>query len=133
MTGSEKFLACLFSAVTPRTAGFNTVDTAALTDGSKFLTAVLMFIGGSPGSTAGGIKTTTLMVLLFYVVSNVRQTYGVEAVSYTHLDVYKRQVHHRDPAVRIALRHLVPCNLRGIDGPGDARGQRNVNDILAVF
>ena len=78
MTGSEKFLACLFSAVTPRTAGFNTVDTAALTDGSKFLTAVLMFIGGSPGSTAGGIKTTTLMVLLFYVVSNVRQTYGVE-------------------------------------------------------
>lgn len=78
MTGSEKFLACLFSAVTPRTAGFNTVDTGALTDGSKFLTAVLMFIGGSPGSTAGGIKTTTLMVLLFYVVSNVRQTYGVE-------------------------------------------------------
>ena len=78
MTGSEKFLACLFSAVTPRTAGFNTVDTAALTDGSKFLTAVLMFNGGSPGSTAGGIKTTTLMVLLFYVVSNVRQTYGVE-------------------------------------------------------
>ena len=78
MTGSDKFLACLFSAVTPRTAGFNTVDTAALTDGSKFLTAVLMFIGGSPGSTAGGIKTTTLMVLLFYVVSNVRQTYGVE-------------------------------------------------------
>ncbi len=56
MTGSEKFLACLFSAVTPRTAGFNTVDTAALTDGSKFLTAVLMFIGGSPGSTAGGIR-----------------------------------------------------------------------------
>ena len=78
MTGSEKFLACLFSAVTPRTAGFNTIDTAALTDGSKFLTAVLMFIGGSPGSTAGGIKTTTLMVLLFYVVSTVKQTYGVE-------------------------------------------------------
>ncbi len=78
MTGSEKFLACLFSAVTPRTAGFNTIDTVSLTDGSKFLTAVLMFIGGSPGSTAGGIKTTTLMVLLFYVVSTVKQTYGVE-------------------------------------------------------
>lgn len=78
MDGSETFLACLFSAVTPRTAGFNSVDTAALTDGSKFLTAVLMFIGGSPGSTAGGIKTTTLAVLLLYVWSNIRQTYGVE-------------------------------------------------------
>lgn len=78
MTGSEKFLACLFSAVTPRTAGFNTIDTASLTDGSKFFTAVLMFIGGSPGSTAGGIKTTTLAVLLIYVVSTVKQTYGVE-------------------------------------------------------
>ncbi len=78
MDGSETFLACFFSAVTPRTAGFNSVDTAALTDGSKFLSAVLMFIGGSPGSTAGGIKTSTLAVLLLYVVSNIRQTYGVE-------------------------------------------------------
>ncbi len=67
MSGSEKFLACFFSSVTPRTAGFNNVDTAALTDGSKFLTAILMFIGGSPGSTAGGIKTSTLAVLLLYV------------------------------------------------------------------
>lgn len=78
MSGSEKFLACFFSAVTPRTAGFNNVDTAALTDGSKFLTAILMFIGGSPGSTAGGIKTSTLAVLLLYVYSNIRQTHGVE-------------------------------------------------------
>ena len=78
MNGSERFLACFFSAVTPRTAGFNNVDTAALTDGSKFLSAILMFIGGSPGSTAGGIKTSTLAVLLLYVHSNIRQTYGVE-------------------------------------------------------
>lgn len=78
MTWSEKFLACFFSSVTPRTAGFNSVDTAALTDGSKFLTAILMFVGGSPGSTAGGIKTSTLAVLLLYVYSNIRQTYGVE-------------------------------------------------------
>ena len=78
MNGSQKFLACFFSAVTPRTAGFNNVDTAALTDGSKFLSAILMFIGGSPGSTAGGIKTSTLAVLLLYVHSNIRQTYGVE-------------------------------------------------------
>lgn len=78
MSPGEAFLACVFSAVTPRTAGFNSVDTAALTDGSKFLTAVLMFIGGSPGSTAGGIKTSTLAVLLLCVHANVRQTHGVE-------------------------------------------------------
>ena len=64
MNGSSPFWPVSFSAVTPRTAGFNNVDTAALTDGSKFLSAILMFIGGSPGSTAGGIKTSTLAVLL---------------------------------------------------------------------
>ncbi|MGN0372795.1 MAG: TrkH family potassium uptake protein [Enterocloster sp.] len=78
MSPSEQFLASMFCAVTPRTAGFNSVDTAALTDGSKLLTAVLMFIGGSPGSTAGGIKTSTLAVLLLYVHSNICQTHGVE-------------------------------------------------------
>ena len=65
LNGSETFLACFFSAVTPRTAGFNNVDTAALTDGSKFLSAILMFIGGSPGSTAGGIKTSTWQCFCF--------------------------------------------------------------------
>ena len=74
---SGKNLTSLFSSVTARTAGFNTTDTAALTDGSKLLTIILMFIGGSPGSTAGGIKTTTLVVLLLCVHSNIKQTYGI--------------------------------------------------------
>ncbi len=78
MTPAETFLACFFSAVTPRTAGFNSVDTAALSQGSRLLTSILMFIGGSPGSTAGGIKTTTLAVLLLCVHSNVRRSFGVE-------------------------------------------------------
>lgn len=77
MNTSGKILTSLFSSVTARTAGFNTTDTAALTDGSKLLTIILMFIGGSPGSTAGGIKTTTLMVLLLCVHSNIKQTYGI--------------------------------------------------------
>lgn len=76
MTFSEKVLASMFSAVTPRTAGFNTVDTAALTDGSKLLTVMLMFMGGSPGSTAGGIKTTTILVIVLYLWSNLRNTTG---------------------------------------------------------
>ena len=72
----ETVLTSLFSSVTARTAGFNTIDTAGLTTSSKLLTMVLMFIGGSPGSTAGGIKTTTLIVMLIYVISNLRNSKG---------------------------------------------------------
>ena len=68
--------ASLFGSVTARTAGFNTVDTAALTPESKLLTIVLMFIGGSPGSTAGGIKTTTMAVMIIYIVSYLRGCNG---------------------------------------------------------
>ncbi len=69
MTPMGKFLAAFFSAVTPRTAGFNSVDTASLSNASLFLTVLLMFIGGSPGSTAGGIKTVTIVVILLYIKS----------------------------------------------------------------
>ncbi len=66
-----KILAPVFHAVTPRTAGFNTMDTGALTMPSKLMTIILMFIGGSPGSTAGGVKTTTAGILLLTVLSVV--------------------------------------------------------------
>ena len=69
MSTGDRLLAALFSAVTPRTAGFNTVDTASLSSGGMFTTIVLMFIGGSPGSTAGGIKTTTVFVIFLYIRS----------------------------------------------------------------
>ena len=77
MSVSGKILSSLFSSVTARTAGFNTIDTGALSDGSKLLTIILMFIGGSPGSTAGGVKTTTIVVLLLYVHASIQRTYGV--------------------------------------------------------
>lgn len=67
-----RILTALFDAVTPRTAGFNTVDTAQLSDAGKLLSMILMFIGGSSGSTAGGIKITTLMVLLLYACAAIR-------------------------------------------------------------
>jgi len=69
---SGKILASVFQAVTPRTAGFNTLDIAALTLPTKFLIIIFMFIGGSSGSTAGGIKTTTAGILFFTVLSVVR-------------------------------------------------------------
>lgn len=60
----HRMLAAWFQAVTPRTAGFNTIDISKMTTTGLFLTMVLMFIGASPGSTGGGIKTTTLYVLV---------------------------------------------------------------------
>lgn len=67
-----KLLASVFQSVTPRTAGFNTINIADLTNASIFVTVFLMFIGGSPGSTAGGIKTATAGVLFFAVSSVIR-------------------------------------------------------------
>ncbi|MDX2096424.1 MAG: potassium transporter TrkG [Leptolyngbyaceae cyanobacterium bins.59] len=63
MSWNDKILAAWFQAVTPRTAGFNTINYGEMTTTALFITIVLMFIGGSPGGTAGGIKTTTLRIL----------------------------------------------------------------------
>lgn len=60
---SKRFLLSLFQAVIPRTAGFNTADLNQMTAGGRAVIILLMLIGGSPGSTAGGMKTTTLAVL----------------------------------------------------------------------
>lgn len=76
MTPGETIWSSLFASVTARTAGFNTIDLATMTQSSKLLTVVLMFIGGSPGSTAGGIKTTTIVVLIVYIWSNLRNATG---------------------------------------------------------
>lgn len=73
MTVGERALTALFQSVTCRTAGFNTVDTAALSEGSKIVSMLLMFIGGSAGSTAGGIKTTTAAVLAMYMLAGIRR------------------------------------------------------------
>lgn len=67
MTAGDKVLASLFQSVTSRTAGFNTVDLTKLSEGSIFVMICLMLAGGSTGSTAGGIKTTTLAVLLLSI------------------------------------------------------------------
>jgi trk system potassium uptake protein len=59
----DQFLLAWFQSVTPRTAGFNTIDIGKMTTAGLFITIALMFIGASPGGTGGGIKTTTLRVL----------------------------------------------------------------------
>lgn len=80
----EKILAALFQSVTPRTAGFNTLDYSAMNNLTLLATIILMFIGASPGSTGGGIKTSSLGVLL--ALSRARLT-GAE-----HVHVFKRSV-----------------------------------------
>lgn len=64
LTLSEKIMAAWFQSVTSRTAGFNTINTGGMTAAGLFITVILMFVGASPGSTGGGIKTTTARVLL---------------------------------------------------------------------
>jgi len=60
----DKLMAALFQSITPRTAGFNTLDISQLRPATLLFTMLLMFIGGNPGSTAGGIKTVTFLVLV---------------------------------------------------------------------
>lgn len=80
----EKILAAMFLSISPRTAGFNTIDITGLTDSSKFITIILMFIGGSPAGTAGGIKTVTVGVLFFSVLSIIRNQ--------TETEVFERRL-----------------------------------------
>jgi len=68
----------LFQSITARTAGFNTVDISAMSPSGKFVLILLMFIGGSPGSTAGGIKTVTLAVIIMTAIAALRKRQEVE-------------------------------------------------------
>ncbi len=74
----EKILASLFLSVTPRTAGFNTTPTGQLHNYTLFLIVILMFIGASPGSTGGGVKTTTFAVLILTAWNLIRGKYDIE-------------------------------------------------------
>ena len=69
---SGKINAAVFQAITPRTAGFNSIPLNEMNEISKFTTIVLMFIGAAPGSTAGGIKVTTFGVIIFAVLSQIK-------------------------------------------------------------
>ncbi len=72
MSGKDKILASLFQSVVPRTAGFNSVDMASILDTTGFFMIILMFIGGSPGSTAGGVKTTTIGTIILTTINIIK-------------------------------------------------------------
>lgn len=81
---SESILTSLFQTITPRTAGFNTAIVPSLRDSTMLLMMILMVIGGSPGSTAGGIKTTTFAVLMISIFSTFRHS--------THINAFHRRL-----------------------------------------
>ena len=68
----KRMLAAVFQSVTTRTAGFNTIDISEMSEASKAVMILLMLIGGSPGSTAGGMKTTTFTVLILNAIATFR-------------------------------------------------------------
>lgn len=84
MSMADKIIASFFHATTPRTAGFNTLDLTQMDTDSILLTMALMFIGGSTGGTAGGIKITTFLLLVLVVWAFITQKDGI--------NVFKRRI-----------------------------------------
>jgi len=79
----ERMWASWFQSVTTRTAGFNTIDFAKAHEGSLFASSILMFIGGCPGSTAGGVKATTFAVIVVLIISMFRERGRAEVLGRT--------------------------------------------------
>jgi trk system potassium uptake protein TrkH len=97
LTPAGKVMAAYFQAVTPRTAGFNTIDLNHLFLSTQLLIMLLMFVGGSPGSTAGGIKTSTFALLWLAIYSILRGKRDTE--------IFRRRIAHQEVfrALAIAL------------------------------
>ncbi|MGN0814722.1 MAG: TrkH family potassium uptake protein [Candidatus Coproplasma sp.] len=121
-----KILASLFLSVTPRTAGFNTVNTAGLSGAGSVLTVIYMFIGGSPGSTAGGVKTTTVAILFFFTVATSKR--------YFETHVFKRKLEEDalSQAVAIVFLYLAAIMVSAL-AIAAIEGASGVNSSDVVF
>ncbi|ULL18190.1 Trk family potassium uptake protein [Paenibacillus sp. H1-7] len=100
LTWSGKVLGSFFQSVTPRTAGANTLDLAGLRQASQFFIIILMFIGASPGSTGGGIKTTTFTTLIGAIIAMIR---GKEDIVLFHYRLGKDRILKAITLTMIAL------------------------------
>lgn len=104
----EKIMASLFHSITPRTAGYNTLDLNALSMPSRFVTMILMFIGGSPGSTAGGLKTTTFAIMLLSIVAMFK---GSDEINFANRRISKETVSRSLGIVFISVIWIVSMSL----------------------
>lgn len=102
-----RILASLFQSITPRTAGFNTADYTAFSDNGRLLTIILMLIGGSPGSTAGGMKTTTFAIMILSSISIFKHKDRTECYGRTIPESIVRN------AGTIFMMYIVLCLLGG--------------------
>lgn len=101
--GPQKWLMSAFQAVTPRTAGFNSVDLRALSGGGTLLTILLMFIGAGSGSTGGGIKVNTFAAVFLGTLAYARRRDGVELF---HRRLHEESIHKAFSAVNL---YLIAC------------------------
>ena len=108
MPMESRILASLFTAVTPRTAGFNTVDFSKFSDSGIFLQILLMLVGAAPGSTGGGMKMTTMTVLFLTSVAIFRNNSRTEAFGRTIPGEVIRN------ATTIAFMYISLCVLSGM-------------------
>ena len=108
MPMESRILASLFTAVTPRTAGFNTVDFSKFSDSGIFLQILLMLVGAAPGSTGGGMKMTTMTVLILTSIAIFRNNSRTEAFGRTIPGEVIRN------ATTIAFMYISLCVLSGM-------------------
>ena len=108
MPMESRILTSLFTAVTPRTAGFNTVDFSKFSDSGIFLQTLLMLVGAAPGSTGGGMKITTMTVLILTSVAIFRNNSRTEAFGRTIPGEVIRN------ATTIAFMYVCLCVLSGM-------------------
>lgn len=99
-----KILASFFQSVTPRTAGANTIDIGGMRQASQFFMIILMFIGASPGSTGGGVKTTTFTVLIGAVIAMIR---GKEDIVLFHYRLGRDRIMKATAIIFLALMLVV--------------------------
>lgn len=101
MSTADSIVNALFACVTARTAGFNSVDVSSLSPVSYLVNILFMAIGGSPGSTAGGMKTTTFAVLFLASFANIRSS--------RHINVFSRRIEGETvrKALTVAMIYLV--------------------------
>lgn len=104
MTFKTRVLSAIFQSVTPRTAGFNTVETGSLAPSTTLLMMALMFIGGSPGSTAGGVKTSTVGIMVASILATAR---GRREAEMFHHSVRQETVHRVASIILLSVSVLV--------------------------
>ena len=96
----DKIVNSLFLSVSPRTAGFNTIDLTKLSPSGQLLTDILMLIGGNPGSTAGGMKVTTVVVVFATLIASARRQ--------EHIEIFNRKIGHKivNQSVSLVISYL---------------------------